>query len=200
MFGIVAVDGEAVRRALPACQAPVLDGDPQIVVPVLDDGLDVVARQPAAGTARVGVAEQLMAVVAHQAVFGGEPHEALRILQGREYRPLRQAVRCRQVLENERRICGARAGTRSQQARRCGDQRRGADAARGVRAHALKMHEAGAPCVDRLQGAPLPVPTFTRAASQSAYWFGTQSTMEAGEVALVPDVELVHHGTDLLQV
>jgi len=24
--------------------------------------------------------------------------------------------------------------------------------------------------------------------------------MEAGEVALVPDVELVHHGTDVLQV
>ena len=123
VFGIVAVDDEVVGGALPAREAPVLDGDPQIVVTILDDGLDVVARQPAVGGARVGVAEQLVAVVAHQAVLGREPHEPLRILQRREHRALRQAVGSGQVLENERRIGGARAQGRREQARRRGESR-----------------------------------------------------------------------------
>jgi len=139
---VVAVDDEGVGGALPARHAAVLDGDPQIVVPVLDDGLDVVARQPAAGAARVGVAEQLMAV---------EPYEALRVLQGREHRPLRQAVGGRQVIEHQRRVRGVRAGTHPQQAQRCDDQRRRPGAAMGVRAHAPTMHEAVPRCVDRLQ-------------------------------------------------
>ena len=34
-----------------------------------------------------------------------------------------------------------------------------------------------------------------------AYWFGTQSSIDAGEVAVLPDAGAAfHHGTDVLQV
>ena len=148
---IVAVDEEAVGGALPARETAALDGDPQIVVTILDDGLDVVARQPAVGGARVGVAEQLVAVVAHQAVLGREPHEPLRILQRREHRALRQAVGSGQVLENERRIGGARAQGRREQARGRGESRGGPDAPVHAGAHAPRMHGSGSGCVDRSQ-------------------------------------------------
>ena len=49
--GVVAVDAEAVGRAVPACEPAILDREPQVVVCVLDYGLDVVARQTPMGTA-----------------------------------------------------------------------------------------------------------------------------------------------------
>ncbi len=74
---IVAVDRESVRGAAPARNAGILDRDPQIVMRVLCDLLNEVAGQPVGGARRVGVAKQLMPVVANQPVLGPEPDEAL---------------------------------------------------------------------------------------------------------------------------
>ena len=73
---------------------------------VLDDLADEIAGQPLRSVARIGVAVELVAVVADQAILGGDPDEALRILEHGIDPPLRQAVRGREVLENERRCIG----------------------------------------------------------------------------------------------
>ncbi len=56
--GIVPKDREAVGRPVPAGDTCILDRDPQIVMRILDDLIDEVARQPAAGAGRVGIADQ----------------------------------------------------------------------------------------------------------------------------------------------
>src|SRR5882757_6913903 len=100
--GIVAVDGKGIGRPVPARDTGVLDGYPKIVMRILDDLEDVVARQAAPCARRVSVADQFETVVADQTILGAEPHEALRILQGRIHGALRQTLRGGQMLEYER--------------------------------------------------------------------------------------------------
>src|SRR5882757_5267972 len=57
--GIVAINGKAIGRPVPARDTGVLDGYPKIVMGILDDLENEVARQAAACARRVGVAEQL---------------------------------------------------------------------------------------------------------------------------------------------
>ncbi len=83
---IVAINGKAVRRPVPAGEACVLDRNPKIVMRVLDDLIDEISRQPSSRTMRVGIADQFVPIVADQAVFRAQPDETLRILQGRKRR------------------------------------------------------------------------------------------------------------------
>ncbi len=104
--GVVAIDREGVGRPIPTGNTRILDRDPQIVVRILDDLMNVVARQAATGARGVRIAQQLMAVIAHQAILRTQPYEALRVLQGHEDGPLREPIRGREVLEDERRRVG----------------------------------------------------------------------------------------------
>src|SRR5262249_47932910 len=57
---VVAIDGEAVRGPIPACEAATLDGDPKVMPRVLDDLVDEIARKaPTVGT-RVRISVQLV--------------------------------------------------------------------------------------------------------------------------------------------
>jgi len=73
----VAVDREGIAAAVPTGDTRVLDRDPEIMMRVLGDLADKIARQAAAGARRVGVADHFAAVEAYQSVFGAEPHETL---------------------------------------------------------------------------------------------------------------------------
>ncbi len=95
---IVAVDREGIAGTVPAGQARILDGHPQIVVGILDHVVNEISRQAAAAARGVGVAQQFTAVVADQPVLGGQPHEPLGVLQRRIDGALRQAVRGGQML------------------------------------------------------------------------------------------------------
>ena len=69
---------------------------------IFDHLKDVVPGQAAAAGWQTGVADQLVTVVADETVFGGQPHESLRVLQGCVNGPLWEAVGGGEVLENER--------------------------------------------------------------------------------------------------
>src|SRR5580700_2821470 len=73
--GIVSENRESIAGAVPTSDARVLDRYPQVVVRVLGDLVNEVAGWAPGYAGRVGVAYQLMAVVADQAIFGAEPHE-----------------------------------------------------------------------------------------------------------------------------
>jgi hypothetical protein len=101
--------GESVGAAAPARQAAIGNGDPQIVMRILGDRLDEVARQAVGGFAPVTVAKEPMAIVADQAVLGAEPDEPLTVLQRDLDRALGEPVGARQVLEHGGEPSGALA-------------------------------------------------------------------------------------------
>ena len=104
-------DGKGITGAIPACDTRTFDGNPQVRVFVLDDREDEVARQAILDARRIGIAVYFAAVVPDESILGAEPHEALRVLQGRVDGPLWQAFERRQMLENQRTgVCGHRRG------------------------------------------------------------------------------------------
>jgi len=157
----VSDDGEAVGVPVPTRDASVLDRDPQITMRIFNHLKDIVAGQAATGGWQTGVAHQVMAVVADETVFGGKPHESLRVLQSRVNGALWQAIRGGEVLEDERKRLGCRYGSHEPQPAQ----------ERGTQVSTAGCH----------------------------YWFGTQDTMEAGDVPAAP-WELVHHGRFLAHV
>ena len=70
---------------------------------------------PSRGGARIGVPIELQAVVADQAVLGGEPDESLGILQAVIDRTLRQPFGGREMLEDERRCVSGLTGRYDEQ-------------------------------------------------------------------------------------
>ena len=115
LCGIVAVDRKAIGGSIPTREPGVFDGNPKIVMGVFNYGLDETARQSILDGRRVGVAKQLVAVVANQSIFGAQPDEPLRVLQHDVNRALGQPVGGCEMLESDgRRFSGRLGGRRAQ--------------------------------------------------------------------------------------
>ena len=103
MTRLMTEDRESVGIPIPTGQPAVRDCDPQIVMLILGDGLNEIARQPIRGAAAIAVSEQPVSVITDQAILRTEPDKTLGVLQGYVHRALGQTVRRGQMLEYRRR-------------------------------------------------------------------------------------------------
>src|SRR6185437_7529273 len=103
---------ELIGAAVPARQSAVAHRDPQIVVSIFGNGLDVVARKSVRSAAPITISNQPMPVITHQAVLSAKPHETLAVLQRGIDSALWQPISGGQMLENRGRLLGDSPGGR----------------------------------------------------------------------------------------
>jgi hypothetical protein len=139
--GVVAINREGIRAAMPASQAAVFHRDPKILPGILDDVPDEITRQRIGGVMPSGISGQTPAVIAHQPIFSAEPDKPLRVLQGSHDRALRQSLGGGEMFENERRSVGRDGDRLSQHPTNDDDQRRASRACLFSCAHRHNMPE-----------------------------------------------------------
>jgi hypothetical protein len=98
---------KSICIAVPSGKATVRHCDPQIVMSILSDGLNEVAREPIRCPSMISVPKEPVSVVANQAIFRAEPDESLAVLQRGVDRALGQPVRGGEMLENSGRCLGS---------------------------------------------------------------------------------------------
>ena len=194
---VVVESGKGIGGAVPSGEPGVLDRDPQIVMSVLGDLADEIAGQPLGG-ARIGVSVELVTVVAHQAILGGDPDEPLRILEHGIDPPLRKPVRGGEVIENERRRLRGTGRDRAGEQPRRADQQTRSHTHIGI--HPATMHQPPRRWIEASGNPRSRAAGIGRCTSHFVHWFGTQFSIDADCAAPPGEAFEVHQGTDFAQV